>query len=192
MAKTKPNYGVAIMGYYCLLSVTPELLCKFRQEKKRRNRHYTGPSQSAHLNRMTWIFQGQDRPLHSCQGCPSPSSPCTGAEPVSFHLLSHCACKSHVNAEDPCFLLVFECQAVQQLNHKQLSHAWVELTSAGQGSTRALNQGFDELSNKDKLCTDFLRSSFSFFLLFRENVIQYTVIQYNFQHKQNTIFKENQ
>lgn len=31
---TKPNYGAEIMGY-CLISVSPELLHKFRQEKKR-------------------------------------------------------------------------------------------------------------------------------------------------------------
>lgn len=105
------------MGYW-LSSISPELLPKFRQEQKRQKRHYTGPSQSAHLIRMTQISQGLDIPWHCCQGYSSPPSPCMEAEPVLFHLLSHCGRKSHVNAKDPCFLLVFKCQAAQQLNHK--------------------------------------------------------------------------
>lgn len=160
------------MGY-CLISVSPELLHKFRQEKKRRKRHYADPSQSAHLNRMMWISEGLDIPWQSCQGYPSPSSPCMEAEPALFHPLSHCGWKSHVNAKDPCFLLVFKCQAVQQLNHKQFSHARVELTSAGQdGYSRALSQArFDRLSSKEA-CAELLvtnpvlKSSFSFFLAY--------------------------
>lgn len=40
MAMTKPNYGAEIMGYW-VLSVSPELLHKFRQEKKKTERRDT-------------------------------------------------------------------------------------------------------------------------------------------------------